>query len=281
MDAGDQSAAVAAQPGLLLRVARQAGRRTNFYGFATIAALVLLWQVVIATGVVDVEFMATPTEIAGAIGDLAASGELATNVVHTLSAVLIGWAIAVVAGVAIGTLVGLSATARDYSMATIDLLRALPTIALVPPAVLAFGFALKMEVAVIVCAAVWPVVINTAGGITQVPRELRDVARTFQLSPLRTAFGVVLPAALPTVIVGMRLAMSLALILAVVAEMIGNPAGLGYAMVFAQQAINPPEMFAYVVVIGLLGVLLNLALGAASRLLPPVAAAALAERERR
>jgi sulfonate transport system permease protein len=255
-------------------------RRVNFYGLLTLAALVLLWQLALDSGLVALEFMASPSQIVDAIGDLAASGELATNVLHTLWAVLIGWAIAVVVGVIGGTALGLSAVARSYSMATVDLLRALPIIALIPPAVLVFGFALKMEIAVIVYACVWPVTINAAGGILAVSRELRDVARTFHLRRMRTAFSVVLPAALPAVIVGARLAMSLALIIAVVAEMVGNPTGLGYALVFAQQAIDPPEMFAYVIVIGLLGVVLNGALTAGSRLLAPVRAAA-AEAERR
>jgi ABC-type nitrate/sulfonate/bicarbonate transport system permease component len=274
------AAAAAAEPGRLLHAARRAGRGANFYGLGTLLALLGLWELLIATGAVTLDFMAAPSEIAGSIVDLASSGELSKNLLHTLSAVAIGWSIAVVAGVLLGTLTGSSSTARTYGMATVDMLRALPTIALVPPAVLVFGFALQMEIAVVVYACIWPVVINTAGGIMRVPHELRDVARTFHMGPLRTAFTVVLPAALPAVIVGARLAMSLALILAVVAEMVGNPTGLGYGLVFAQQAINPSEMFAYVVIIGLLGVALNFALSAASRLLPAVRAS-IAERERR
>jgi ABC-type nitrate/sulfonate/bicarbonate transport system permease component len=280
LDPHSTAAAAAAEPGRLLRTARRAGRGANLYGLGTLLALLALWELVIATGLVELDFMAAPSEIAGAIGDLAASGELADYGLHTLSAVALGWSIAVVAGVLIGTLMGSSAKARTYGMATVDMLRALPTIALVPPAVLVFGFALQMEVAVVVYACTWPVVINTAGGIMRVPHELRDVARTFHMGPLRTAFTVVLPAALPAVIVGARLAMSLALILAVVAEMVGNPTGLGYGLVFAQQAINPAQMFAYVVVIGLLGVALNFALSGASRLLPAVRAS-IAEQERR
>jgi sulfonate transport system permease protein len=255
-------------------------RSVNFYGLGTLLALLALWELVLVSGAVELEFIAAPTEIVGAIGDLASSGELSKNLLHTLSAVAIGWLIALVAGVLIGTLMGSSAKARTYGMATVDMLRALPSIALVPPAVLVFGFALNMEIAVVVYACTWPVVINTAGGIVRVPHELHDVARTFHLGSLRTAFTVVLPAALPAVIVGARLAMSLALILAVVAEMVGNPTGLGYGLVFAQQAINPAQMFAYVVVIGLLGVALNFLLSGVTRLLPAVRAS-IAEQERR
>jgi ABC-type nitrate/sulfonate/bicarbonate transport system permease component len=169
----------------------------------------------------------------------------------------------------------------------VDFLRSLPSIALIPVAVLIFGFSLQMEVMVIVYASIWTVIINTIGGIRQVPRELRDVARTFGVSRVKEAWtiilpaalptvivgarlAIILPAALPTVIVGARLAMAVSLILAVISEMIGNPNGLGYAVVFEQQAIRPEAMFAYVVTIGLLGIILNAILVAATRLLRPV-----------
>jgi sulfonate transport system permease protein len=274
------TAAATAEPGRLMRAARRAGRGANFYGMATLLLLLALWELLLSSGAVDLEFIAAPTEIYTAMGELASSGQLGNYTLHTLSAVAIGWGIALVAGVLIGTLMGTSKKARDYGMPTVDFMRALPTIALVPPAVLVFGFALQMEVAVVVYACTWPIVINTAGGIMRVPRELHDVAHTFHLGPVRTAFTVVLPAALPAVVVGARLAMSLALIIAVVAEMVGNPTGLGYGLTFAQGAINAPEMFAYVIVIGLLGVLLNVVLNAAARLLPAVRASA-AEMERR
>jgi sulfonate transport system permease protein len=261
-------------------LARAATGRINFYGLVTLAALVAVWQLLVEAGVVTAQYIVAPTEVVAAADDLIASGELQEAAVHTLTAVLIGWALALALGLLLGCLFGLLRAARTYGMATVDLLRSLPTIALVPPAVLVFGFSVRMEVSVITWAALWPILINTAGGIAQVPRELHDAARTFRLSRLRTAVSVIVPAAMPSIVVGARLGMAVAVILAIVAEMAGNPAGLGNGMVFAQQAIQPADMFAYIVTIGLLGVVLNAALVAASRLVPPVAAAE-AERERR
>lgn len=263
-----------------MALARAATGRINVYGLVALVALVAVWQLVVETGVVTAQYIVAPTEVVAAADDLIASGELQEAAGHTLTAVLIGWALALALGLVLGCLFGLLRTARTYGMATVDLLRSLPTIALVPPAVLVFGFSVRMEVSVITWAALWPILINTAGGIAQVPRELHDAARTFRLSRLRTAVSVIVPAAMPSIVVGARLGMAVAVILAIVAEMAGNPAGLGYGMVFAQQAIQPAAMFAYIVTIGLLGVVLNAALVAASRLVPPVAAAG-AERERR
>jgi ABC-type nitrate/sulfonate/bicarbonate transport system permease component len=260
--------------------ARALTGRINVYGLVTLAAVVAAWQLLVDAGLITAQYIVAPTEVVAAADDLLASGELPEATLHTLSAVLIGWGLALVLGVLLGCLLGLLRVARTYGMATVDLLRSLPTVALVPPAVLVFGFSVRMEVSVIAWAALWPILINTAGGIAQVPRELHDAARTFRLSGLRTAASVIVPAAMPSIVVGARLSMAVAVILAIVAEMAGNPAGLGYAMVFAQQAIQPADMFAYIVTIGLLGVILNAALVTASRLLPPVAAAQ-AERERR
>lgn len=111
--------------------------------------------------------------------------------------------------------------------------------------------------------------VNTIDGLRRVPAELLDVARVLRMRTGTRIRKVLLPAAMPSIVVGLRLSLSLSLVLAVVAEMIGNPDGLGNALVSAQQALQPEEMFAYVFAIGLLGIGLNAALAyAAGRLMP-------------
>ena len=105
--------------------------------------------------------------------------------------------------------------------------------------------------------------INTIDGARGVRPELLQVARMLRLSRLETIRKIVLPAALPLAIVGLRLALSFALVLAIVAEVAGNPSGLGNAIVSAQQALRPDEMFVYVLAIGMLGVALNAGVRAA------------------
>jgi sulfonate transport system permease protein len=113
------------------------------------------------------------------------------------------------------------------------------------------------------------VLINTMGAVMGVHARLFEVGRTFRLSRGEILRKIMLPAALPGVLVGARLSMTLALVLAIVAEMVGNPAGLGYAVVREQQAMRPELVFAYVVAIGALGVILNAVLtGAVARLFP-------------
>jgi sulfonate transport system permease protein len=111
--------------------------------------------------------------------------------------------------------------------------------------------------------------MGTLGGVQGVDRRLLDVARTLRLGKWRTTAKIVVPAAVPSVAVGLRLALALSVALAVVAEMLGNPAGLGFGMVFSQRAFHADEVFAYLLVIGALGWALNaLFVGAVRRLAP-------------
>ncbi len=170
---------------------------------------------------------------------------------------LLGWLLASVLGAGLGVVLGLSNTAWRYSMASIEVMRAIPPVTLVPVALLVFGFSVRMELTIILFVSAWPVLVNTIDGVRGVRSELLDVARMLRLAPAVRIRKIVLPAALPSIVVGLRLALSLSLVLAVVAEMIGNPSGLGNALVRSSQSLRPEEMFAYVFAIGLLGVALN------------------------
>jgi len=117
------------------------------------------------------------------------------------------------------------------------------------------------------------VLINTMGGLMGVHARLGDVGRTFRLSRAAILYKVFVPAATPAIMVGVRISLTLAVVLAVLAEMVGNPEGLGYAVVSQQQALRPDLMFVYVVVIGLLGLTLNaLLVGVVSASLPAASA---------
>ncbi len=248
-------------------------RRVNGLGLVTMAAMVGLWELVVRSGIVEFELLPAPSSIAHALGSLVASGDLRAALVHTLRSTLVGWLMASVLGIALGLWLGLSDTAWRYSMASIEITRAIPPVSLVPVALLVFGFSLRMELVLIVYTGAWTVLVNTIDGVRSVRTELLDVGRMLRMPKLTTIQKLILPSAMPSIVVGLRLALSLALVLAVVAEMLGNPSGLGNAVVRAQQALQPEQMFAYVVTIGILGVTLNAALRYASaRAFPALAA---------
>jgi ABC-type nitrate/sulfonate/bicarbonate transport system permease component len=241
--------------------------RFNLSGTVTILAALAIWEIAVRFGLVAFAYLPAPSAILVAGGGLLMSGELVTETAHTMGAVLLGWVIACVLGLALGLLLGFSPLARRYLEATIELLRPLPGIAFLPVALLIFNFSLTTELVVMVYASLWPVLINTMSGIMGVATRLHDVGRTLRLSRLRILTRILIPAAAPAIVVGCRLGLGTALVMAIIAEMLGNPYGLGYAVVSELQAMQPERMFVYVLAIGLLGLALNAALVAVSRLL--------------
>lgn len=231
--------------------------RLNLPGLGVIAGIVLGWQLLVASRAIDFEYFPAPSAIAGGMAELVAQGLLGPDILHTVTSVLISWSIAMTIGIALGLLLGLSPTARRFSLASIEVLRPVPGVALVPVALLLFGFSLETEMMVTILPAIWPVLVNTMGGVTGVHARLYDVGQTLRLGRGDLVRRILVPAALPAIVVGARLSLGLALVLAVVAEMIGNPAGLGYGIVREQQALRPDLMFAYIIVVGVLGMALN------------------------
>lgn len=242
--------------------------RINFLGLFTGLLLLGIWQALVSSGVLIYSYLPAPSAIWSGGVELGSSGDLWPNLVHTLWVTLAGWAIAAAIGVMLGILLGLSHFAWRYSMATIEVLRALPVVAFVPAAILVFGFSGQMELVITVYAAAWPILINTIDGVRGVHPGLLDVGKTLRMSRSDQIGKLILPAALPVILIGLRLGLTTALVLAVVAEMIGNPDGLGYQLVFQERALQPEKMFAYVVIIGILGLVLNMAVIAAARFLP-------------
>lgn len=243
--------------------------RINWPGLVTVAVLAGAWEAAVRWSLLDYQYLPAPSGIARGAVTLVSSGELLPNVLHTLMVTMIGWTVASVTGIAIGLLLGLSPTAYRYAMTSFEVTKAIPPITFVPVTLLVFGFSLRMELVIVVYVGVWPVLINTIGGVRSVPVELLDVGRMLSMPPLTRLRKLILPSAIPEITVGLRLALSLCLVLAVVAEMVGNPEGVGHALVRAQHALQPEKMFAYLLSAGFLGIALNASFrSAAARALP-------------
>jgi NitT/TauT family transport system permease protein len=251
--------------------------KLNGPGLALSTGLLVVWEVAVQVGLLASDVVPAPSEVGAAAARLTESGALPDNVAHTLTSALLGWLIAATVGIVLGLAMGLIDQLRDYTAATVEVLRAVPAISFVPLAVLLLGFSVEMEVAIIVYVSQWPVLINTIAGVRSVTPTHREVARTMQLSQWERIRKVTLPSAVPNVLIGLRLALALSLSLAVVAEMVGNPKGIGYALILHQQALQPAELFAYLVLTGVLGLLLNSLFVGCARLLAPGTAKALKE----
>lgn len=241
-------------------------RRINTLGLLVFAAGVGLWELLVRSGPLHFDYLPPPSTVVASLAELLGSGELQVDIGHTLTATLTGWCLAAFAGVAAGSVLGLLRPIWRYSMASLETLRALPIVAFVPVAVLLLGFSVRTEILVSFYAALWPIMLNTINGLRTETR-LIEVGSVLRMSPAVVLWKLRLPSATPQIVVGLRLGLSTALVLTLVAEMVGNPAGLGFALVEEGQALQPGRMFAQVFVIGVLGILLNAALMSLARLL--------------
>ena len=184
-------------------------------------------------------------------------GSLWQATLFTLGSAALGLLIAALLGVAGGLLLGLSRRADASSLLTVELLRPIPSVALIPLAMLIFGFGLRMETAVIAFAAFWPMLILTRSAVRQVEPRLLEVSRVLGLSAWQRGWKIVLPACVPRLFVALRLGVAIALVVAVTVEIAANPHGMGYAMMIAQQSLDPALMLAWLGWIGVVGYVIN------------------------
>lgn len=230
------------------------------------AGLVVLWWMGANARVVSHDALPPPIGVVEAAVDHLSSGRLGSALVHSLTIVVVGWLGACAIGVFTGLVLGLSRLASTLTHSSVEVARAVPAVALVPVAILIFGFDMRAELLVVVFAALWPVLINTAAAFRQLPVQLLDTARTLELGPVERVRKVFVPAAMPRIFVGLRLALATAVTLMAVAEMTGNPAGLGNEIVMAQSSVQPAAAMFYTLIIGILGLVLNWVLVGIGRL---------------
>lgn len=231
--------------------------RINYPGIVVVIAVVLLWQVSTAT-FLTFEFLPSPAGIVEAFGVLVANGALLDAIWHTLWVTLLAAGIAIGIGVVLGASIALIPVVRTYTLGSVDVLRSLPVVALMPVAQLIWGPNSGTELIVAVFSALWPITINTMGGVSQIHPRLVEVARVFKLSPAETFRKILLPAALPSILVGARLAVVHALVVAIVAEMLINPNfGIGGKIYRTQVALQPEQLWVWVIISGIIGYLLN------------------------
>jgi ABC-type nitrate/sulfonate/bicarbonate transport system permease component len=237
---------------------RAIGRRLG-----VVAALAAAWQL-LAVMAADPVNWPTFTAVAArfweswAVNPEAWSGGVAPSVAR----LLVGWLAAVVVGVGIGTLIGLSRKARDLVGPLVAFLRSIPPPALVPLFIVLLGIGDAMKVAMIGFGVVWPILLNTADGVASVEPLQRDTARVFRVGPVDQLRRIVLPAAGPSIFAGLRISLSMAVILMVISEMVATVDGVGFALVQAQRGFRTLDVWAAILALGVIGYALNVLLAA-------------------
>lgn len=226
-----------------------------------------IWELVSATGAVASTVLPSVTSVARQLYDQA--GPIASSLASTVEAWAIGLAVAVVLGSVLGVLVGRCAPAEAVTDLLVRMMRPLPSLALIPIAILLAGLGLKMTAGLVAFSGFWPVFINARYGARQVDRRLLDTARMLDLRGARLAWRVVAPACLPSILTGIQVAISLALVVTISVELVGGTGGLGQYVLVAQQGGAISAMYAGIVVGGLLGWAMNSGFLVATRRLVP------------
>lgn len=203
------------------------------------------------------EALAPPSMALKAFVDAATDGTLWQATAFTLGSAALGLLIGAGLGVLLGIVLGLSPRAARMSFLSVEVLRPVPSVALIPLSLLVFGFGVRMEVAVVAFATFWPMLVLAQAAARQVEPRLLEVALALGLSPQDRVLKIVIPAMVPRLFVALRLGVAIALVVAVTVEIAANPNGMGYAIMIAQQSLDPALMLAWLFWIGVVGFAVN------------------------
>jgi ABC-type nitrate/sulfonate/bicarbonate transport system permease component len=231
-------------------------RESRVAGVVLIALLLVLWQLS-AMYLVHSPTWPSVTQIVEAWVENLADGTLPTHIVATFWRQMLGYGLAVVLGATLGLAMGYYRPLYNLFEPLVEILRPIPGPTYLPVLVLFVGIGNEMKVVLILLASVFPILLNTYSGVRAIDRVQFDTARTLGLTTLQTFRELVLPAASPQILTGMRISLAISLILAILGEMIVSNDGLGYFTLLAQRTFKVPDMYAGIFTLAAFGYCLN------------------------
>ena len=247
------------------RGAERARRFFESAGFALGLPILLLLVWGVWGTAAPAQVCPSPIVIAQAVVDTWIGPAFVEDVLPSLWRLGLGIVLAIVIGVALGTLIGLVRWLRELSEPVLEFFRAVPPPVLIPVVTLLFGPFDTGKVILIVAGSIWPVLLNTIDGIRSVDSVMTETGRSYSLTSAERLRYLLLPAASPRIMAGIRQALSVALILMVISEMFNSSSGFGYRIQYFQRNYLIPEMWSGIVLLGLIGVVLAVLFGFAER----------------
>jgi ABC-type nitrate/sulfonate/bicarbonate transport system permease component len=231
--------------------------KTRWLGVAFIVALLLLWEVVAANGLLPAMSFPRMSAILKTLWELILSGELPHELAPSMLRMFGGYAVGAALGVLLGLLMGYFRFAYNLLEPITEFLRPIPSPAYIPIVILFLGIDDEMKVFMIAFASFFPVLLNTYSGVRSVDPVLLQTARTFGVTGNTLLWKIVLPASSPYIFTGLRVSLAVALIVMVISEMVAASSGIGYFILGAQRSFKIREMFAGVITLALVGYALN------------------------
>jgi len=218
----------------------------------TMAVFIVVWAI-IARWTANTALLPTPLAVIEAFIDLARDLELFQHAGISFGRMLLSVAIASALAIPLGLAMGLSRKLDAFVDPTIEVLRPISGIAWIPLALFIFGIGNALPVFIMTYTAFFPIVLGTVAGVRDVDRRLIDAARTMGVPRRTIVTRIVVPAALPSLLVALRLGVASSWTAVVAAELIGAPSGLGYAVEWYRELLMTPQVMAFIAMIGILG----------------------------
>ena len=254
---------------IAIRVLRHVRGAAPFFVYLrTMLAFFVVWALV-AWWTSNSVLLPSPLAVFAAIGQLAADLELFFHAGISFARMVASLVIGALLAIPLGLAMGLSRTVGEVVDPTIELLRPISGIAWIPLALFIFGIGNALPLFIMTYAGFFPILLGTIAGVRGVDRRLVDAARTMGVPQRTIITRVVIPAALPSLMVALRLGVAASWTAVVAAELIGAPSGLGYAVEWYRELLATPQVMAFIAMIGVLGYLCDLGVRALARLFTP------------
>jgi ABC-type nitrate/sulfonate/bicarbonate transport system permease component len=228
----------------------------NWGGYGFFLVCVVIMEFVARQGWLT-SYVPPPSQIFVALWQGLINGDISSQIGVTLSVYVRGLALATVLAITIGILMGTYKPVFDALKIIVEFLRPVPSVAMIPLAILFFGLGATMRISVITYAAFWPMLINTIYGVRAIDPQALDVARNFGITGYEALWRVTLPSAVASIATGFRISATIALIVTITTELIAGNSGIGFYISQMEQANRLPPMYAAIILTGILGYLLN------------------------
>ncbi|WP_263143920.1 ABC transporter permease [Pseudomonas sp. RIT-PI-AD] len=226
-------------------------------GFASPLALLVAWALLAAFGGFPSQLLVPPLEVYRTFLELLGSGELREHLGNSLSRLALGFSLGVLGGLPFGIALALSKTVEAYCAPLFQVLRQIPSIALIPMFILFFGVEETFKVLIVAKAAFFPVALAASEGVKGIPRRYFEVAEVYRLPLSSLVRDVAFPAAAPPIVTGLRISLSRAWMVLVAAELLAADSGLGQMIEMSRQMMRIDVVMVGVVVTGLVGFTLD------------------------
>jgi len=243
--------------------------RDRIINIASPLALLVLWEVLARSGLIDARFFPPPSKIFAQLVVLVQSGELWQNTWASLQRLFWGGLIGGIPALVLGVIMGLYRPVRAVVEPLVAATYPVPKSAILPLMLLIFGLGEGSKIAMVAIGVFYPVLINAMAGVLQINRIYLDVGHNFQASRSQVFRTIAFPGALPFIMTGMKLGLGMGLILIAIAEMIGAKSGLGYMIWNAWELLSVETMYVGLLVIAVLGFVFTLALNEIERWVVP------------